>query len=88
MVVQWCLALFIMYQLQPGKPVYPYSSEISATVPLAGMVVYAYRPVIVLHGIFASQDSMAGFVQFIQTAHPGTQVLNVDAYDDLVRQCS
>ena len=49
-------------------------------------VVCAYRPVVVLHGIFASQDSMAGFVQFIQTAHPGTQVLNVDAYDDLVRQ--
>eukprot|EP00731_Ephydatia_muelleri_P021338 Em0013g1065a len=33
-------------------------------------------------GILASDTAMEEFVQYIQTAHPGTQVLNVDAYND------
>eukprot|EP00731_Ephydatia_muelleri_P038704 Em0869g2a len=45
--------------------------------------VTTYRPVVVLHGILASDTAMEEFVQYIQTAHPGTQVLNVDAYNDL-----
>lgn len=51
---------------------------------VAAGIVITYRPVVVLHGIVASDASMAGFVNYIQTAHPGTQVLNVDGYNDLV----
>ena len=45
----------------------------------------AYRPVVVMHGILSSYDSMTDMVQFIQKAHPGTEVLNVDAFNDAVR---
>ncbi|KAL5470902.1 hypothetical protein EMCRGX_G028956 [Ephydatia muelleri] len=41
-----------------------------------------YRPVVVLHGVLSSNDSMTDLVQFIQKAHPATEVLNVDAYND------
>ncbi|KAL5470903.1 hypothetical protein EMCRGX_G028957 [Ephydatia muelleri] len=44
--------------------------------------VNGYRPVVVMHGILSSYDSMTNMVQFIQKAHPGTEVLNVDAYND------
>eukprot|EP00731_Ephydatia_muelleri_P021333 Em0013g1060a len=37
---------------------------------------------VVMHGILSSYDSMTNMVQFIQKAHPGTEVLNVDAYND------
>ena len=47
--------------------------------------VNGYRPVVVMHGILSSYDSMTNMVQFIQKAHPGTEVLNVDAYNDAVR---
>ena len=41
----------------------------------------AYRPVVVMHGILSSYDYMTDMVQFIQKAHPGTEVLNVNAYN-------
>ena len=34
----------------------------------------AYRPVIVMHGIFASNTDMTGFVDMIKTAYPGIEV--------------
>ena len=43
-----------------------------------------YRPVIVMHGILDKPESMDQMVAFIQDAHPGTDVYNVDAFNDLV----
>lgn len=37
-----------------------------------------------MHGILASGDSMQGMADFITSAHPGTEVLSVDAFNDLV----
>ena len=50
------------------------------TVPADG-----YRPVIIMHGIFASEKSMDDLVSMIRSAHPGTDIYNVDAYNDAVR---
>ena len=41
----------------------------------------AYRPVILMHGIFDGAEGMSTLAQRIQTAHPGTSILNVDLYD-------
>lgn len=46
-------------------------------------IVGAYRPVIIFHGIFADAQSMEGLVKMIQTASPGTQVHNIDGFDDV-----
>ena len=43
----------------------------------------AYRPVVLMHGIFDSAKSLSTLVQRIQEAHPGTPILNVDLFDDL-----
>lgn len=43
----------------------------------------SYRPVILMHGIVSGPASMADLEGFIKDAHPGTEVLNVDAYNDL-----
>lgn len=43
----------------------------------------AYRPVILMHGIFDSAKSLSTLVQRIQEVHPGTPILNVDLFDDL-----
>ena len=40
-----------------------------------------YRPVVVMHGILSGAEDMNDLVQFIQTAHPGTNVLNVNAFN-------
>ena len=34
----------------------------------------AYRPVIIMHGIFASNSDMTGFANMIKTAYPGIEV--------------
>lgn len=52
--------------------------------PSAAPYANGYRPVVVLHGVLSSNDSMTDLVQFIQKAHPATDVLNVDAYNDAV----
>lgn len=38
-----------------------------------------------MHGIFSSYESMDDLVSLIQSAHPGTEVYNIDAYNDAVR---
>lgn len=43
----------------------------------------AYRPVIVMHGIFSSYRDMDSLVKMITNARPGINVTNVHAYDDL-----
>lgn len=43
-----------------------------------------YRPVILMHGILDNYESLDQLVAFIQDAHPGTTVYNIDAYNDLV----
>ncbi len=49
--------------------------------------VCGYRPVVVMHGILESYRSMDKLVGFITTAHPGTDVLNVEDFDYLVCLC-
>lgn len=46
--------------------------------------VRGYQPVIVMHGILSSSLSMDTMVNFIKSAHSGTEVLNVDLFNDLV----
>jgi palmitoyl-protein thioesterase len=43
---------------------------------------YGYRPVILMHGLLVSSDAMDSLEQRILTAHPGTPVFNIDAYND------
>ena len=43
----------------------------------------AYRPVILLHGILSSALDMGILRDRILAAHPGTDILNVDLYEDL-----
>ena len=37
-----------------------------------------------MHGLLSGPASMETLKGFIEAAHPGTEVLNVDAYNDLV----
>lgn len=53
-----------------------------------------YLPVVIMHGILDDYTSMNELVEFIKEAHPGTDVYNIDAFNDLVlrftekwRQC-
>ena len=41
----------------------------------------AYRPVIVLHGIFASNNNMNSFVDKIKDAYPGIEVSELTLYN-------
>ncbi|XP_064383693.1 lysosomal thioesterase PPT2-A-like [Halichondria panicea] len=43
----------------------------------------AYRPVIIFHGIFGTSAHMDDLVALIKGAHNGTEVHNIDGYDDL-----
>lgn len=43
----------------------------------------AYRPVIIVHGLFDGPKQFKTLVEFIQTAHPGTDVTPIDLYDDI-----
>lgn len=40
---------------------------------------------IVMHGILDDASSMDDLVALIKQTHPGTDVYNVDVYNDLVR---
>ena len=42
----------------------------------------AYRPVIIFHGILSNAKNMEDLVDLIQSAEPGTQVYNIDGFDD------
>ena len=44
--------------------------------------VAPFRPVILMHGILSSAKHMERLASFIKSAHPGTEVLNVDIYPD------
>ena len=37
-----------------------------------------------MHGIFSSYEGMDDLVALIKAAHPGTDVYNIDAYNDAV----
>lgn len=39
-----------------------------------------------MHGILSPYTDMNGLVAMIKDAHPGTEVYNVDAFNDLVSQ--
>ena len=54
-------------------------------MPTVGDRAYGYRPVILMHGLLVSSDAMDSLEQRILTAHPGTPVFNIDAYNDAVR---
>ena len=43
----------------------------------------AYRPVVVMHGVFSSYRDMDALVGMIAKARPGINITNVRAYDDL-----
>ncbi|XP_071802157.1 lysosomal thioesterase PPT2-A-like isoform X1 [Asterias amurensis] len=43
----------------------------------------AYRPVILVHGVFAVNNSLAGLRQFITQAHPGTSVTSIPLFENL-----
>lgn len=47
--------------------------------------VAGYRPVVLMHGLFASSETMDIMKKMITAAHPGTPVHNIDAYNDGVR---
>ena len=38
---------------------------------------------IILHGIFSSNESMSELVSMVTSAHPGTQIYNIDGYDNV-----
>ena len=42
----------------------------------------AYRPVIIFHGIFSDAANMDDLQGMIQAASPGTQIHNIDGYDN------
>ena len=54
-------------------------------MPAVGDRAYGYRPVILMHGLLVSSEAMDSLEERILTAHPGTPVFNIDAYNDAVR---
>ena len=54
----------------------------SVCVYCCATTVGAYRPVIMFHGIFSDAKNMDNLQDMIQTASPGTQVFNIDGFDD------
>ena len=47
-----------------------------------GSQVEGYRPVVLMHGLITSPESMNDLTLMIETAHPGTPIYNIDAYND------
>uniref|UniRef100_A0A8C6ULE1 Lysosomal thioesterase PPT2 n=1 Tax=Neogobius melanostomus TaxID=47308 RepID=A0A8C6ULE1_9GOBI len=43
----------------------------------------AYKPVIIVHGLFDGPKQFKTLTGFIQKAHPGTEVTALDMFDDL-----
>ena len=41
-----------------------------------------YRPVVLMHGVLSNAKYMEHVRNFITTAYPGTQILNVNLFDD------
>ena len=70
--------LYISFCLQYAIHVIVYPAATQAA-PLK-----SYRPVILMHGVLSGPSSMEVLKLRIQSAHPGTEVLNVDAYNNIV----
>jgi len=41
-----------------------------------------YRPVVLMHGVLSNAEYMEHVRNFITAAYPGTQILNVNLFDD------
>ena len=59
------------------------SFTLLVVVALHIAVCVGYRPVIVMHGILSDAADQKQLVNMIQQAHQGTEVLNLDLYNDL-----
>jgi len=59
------------------------NTAILCNVLCTGLVA-AYRPVIIMHGILGGYKHMEELAGFVREAHPGTEVYNVNAYNDHV----
>ena len=59
------------------------SLALLVVVALHIAVCVGYRPVIVMHGILSDAADQEQLVGMIKKAHQGTEVLNVDLYNDL-----
>lgn len=58
-------------------------TAVALLVTLAWNFTGAYRPVIIFHGIFSDAKNMEDLVSLIQNAEPGTQVYNIDGFDNM-----
>ncbi|XP_033098762.1 lysosomal thioesterase PPT2-A-like [Anneissia japonica] len=43
--------------------------------------VYAYKPLVIVHGIFSDPTHFDGFVKMVTKAHPGTNITVIKAFD-------
>ncbi|TMS10938.1 Lysosomal thioesterase PPT2 [Larimichthys crocea] len=50
---------------------------------LTGVCIDAYKPVIIVHGIFDGPKQFKTLSMYIDKVHPGTQVALIDLYDNL-----
>ncbi len=64
---------------------YQHDSELIVSCSVHAGPICAYQPVVLMHGILNSARYMDKMAEFITSAHPGTEVLNVDLFNDLVR---
>ena len=79
-VVNWELLSKLAMSTANPTPILKLSLVI---VALHATVCSGYRPVIVMHGILSSATAQRQLVDMIQQAHHGTEVLNVDMFNDL-----
>ncbi|XP_070581666.1 lysosomal thioesterase PPT2-A-like [Ptychodera flava] len=59
------------------------SQLISLVITLCTFCEAGYKPVIIIHGLLDDPSAFTGLTQFIQEAHPGTNVSVIDLFDDL-----
>ncbi|XP_068069877.1 lysosomal thioesterase PPT2 isoform X2 [Danio rerio] len=52
-----------------------------AVLLLLPTVIMAYRPVILVHGLFGGPEQMATLKKYIKRSHPGTSVTAISLYD-------
>ncbi|NP_956978.2 lysosomal thioesterase PPT2a.1 precursor [Danio rerio] len=53
-----------------------------AVLLLLPTVIMAYRPVILVHGLFGGPEQMEMLKKYIKRSHPGTSVTAISLYDD------
>ncbi|KAE8289153.1 Lysosomal thioesterase PPT2-A [Larimichthys crocea] len=66
-------------QIMRGSPV----SLLLLRLLLTGVCIDAYKPVIIVHGIFDGPKQFKTLSMYIDKVHPGTQVALIDLYDNL-----